>query len=147
MPPASTDAWMLDPQLDRDTVAAGDLPLCRVLVMNDVTYPWLILVPRRAAAREFIDLDEAARGQLMVEMTLTSQALRGITDCDKLNVAAIGNVVAQLHIHVVARFRADPAWPKPVWGAGPPKPYAPDAMTGFIAGLRAALPLEDQRPS
>jgi len=134
-------AWSLHPQLARDSVPVGDLALARVLAMNDVNFPWVILVPRRAGAVELIDLDEAERGQLMVEIAQVSAALKGLTGCDKLNVAAIGNVVPQLHVHVVARRTSDAGWPKPVWGAVPPRPYAAAELHGFIAALRGAIGL------
>src|SRR2546421_3204364 len=115
--------WSLHPQLDRDTKTLGDLPLSRVLVTNDANYPWLILVPRRPNLVEVIDLDEAKQAQLMTEATRVARALRDVTACHKLNIAALGNVVAQLHVHVIARFRHDPVWPKPVWGMVPPRTY------------------------
>jgi diadenosine tetraphosphate (Ap4A) HIT family hydrolase len=128
--------WSLDPQLDRDTVAAGDLPLSRVLVMNDATYPWLILVPRVPRAVELIDLDDEQQAQLMDEIAMLSRVLKDTTRCDKLNVAAIGNVVAQLHVHLVVRRRDDPAWPRPVWGQAPARPYAVAELDRFIDGIR-----------
>ncbi len=139
--PASSFAWSLHPVLARDTVAVGDLPLCRVLAMNDANYPWVVLVPRRDGAAEIIDLDAAQRAQLMVEIARVSDALKGLTACDKLNVAAIGNVVPQLHVHVVARRRDDAAWPKPVWGAAPARPYGPAELGAFIDALRCAVRL------
>lgn len=132
-------AWSLDPQLAADTVAVGDLPLSRVLLHDDSNYPWLILVPRRAGAVELTDLDKDGRLQLMDEISLTAAALRGITGCDKLNVAALGNVVAQLHVHVIARFRTDAAWPAPVWGKAPRTAYAPDERAARVTGMRRAL--------
>ena len=117
-----SSAWSLDPQLERDTFALGDLPLSRVLLMNDANYPWLILVPRRPALVEIIDLAENEQAQLMAEIARASHALKAVTACDKLNVAAIGNVVAQLHVHIVARRQSDAAWPKPVWGHAPARP-------------------------
>jgi diadenosine tetraphosphate (Ap4A) HIT family hydrolase len=132
--PAS--AWSLDSQLDRDTVPVGDLPLARVLVMNDATYPWLILVPRVPGVVELIDLDDEQQAQLMDEIVMLSRVLKDITRCDKLNVAAIGNVVAQLHVHVVARRRGDPAWPRPVWGHAPAVPYGQSELARFIDGIR-----------
>jgi len=134
-------AWSLHPQLARDTAPVGDLALARVLAMNDANYPWVILVPRRAEIVEIIDLDEAERGQLMAEITQVSAALKELTGCDKLNVAAIGNVVPQLHVHVVARRTSDAAWPKPVWGAVPARPYAADELDAFVAALRRVLAL------
>ncbi len=130
--------WSLHPQLAKDTVPVCDLALSRVLAMNDGEFPWLILVPRRAGASEIIDLgDEQAA--LMEELALVSQALKAETRCDKLNVGAIGNVVPQLHIHVVARRNDDPLWPKPVWGAAPRCVSAPADLERFAAAIRARL--------
>ena len=137
--PASRPIWSLHPQLARDTAPVGDLALTRVLAMNDANYPWVILVPRRADVVEIIDLDAAERGQLMAEIAQVSAALKALTGCDKLNVAAIGNVVPQLHVHVVARRTSDAAWPKPVWGAAPAKSYSGGELDSFIAALRRAL--------
>ncbi len=133
--------WSLHPQLAADTVAIGDLALSRVLLSKDANYPWLILVPRSPGACEIIDLAEDAQVQLMCEIAVASRALKAATACDKLNVAAIGNVVPQLHVHVVARRRDDPAWPKPIWGAVAARTYDQAAMDRLIAGLRHALPL------
>jgi len=134
--------WSLHPQLEQDTEAVGDLPLSRLLVNNDANYPWLLLVPRRSGVREIIDLDEKDQPQLMIEIAHTSRALKDVTACHKLNVAAIGNVVPQLHIHIVARERDDPAWPKPVWGTVPARAYDPAERQGFIAALRRELGIE-----
>jgi diadenosine tetraphosphate (Ap4A) HIT family hydrolase len=132
-------AWSLHPQLARDTTPVGDLTLSRLLAMNDANYPWVILVPRNAGVVEIIDLDEAGRSQLMAEIAQVSAALKSLTACDKLNVAAIGNVVPQLHVHVVARRTTDAAWPRPVWGAVPARPYAAGELDTFVAVLRHAL--------
>jgi diadenosine tetraphosphate (Ap4A) HIT family hydrolase len=127
--------WSLHPQLAADTVPVCDLALSRLLAMNDANFPWLILVPRRASVSEIIDLgDEQA--VLMNELSLVSRALKEETRCDKLNVAAIGNMVPQLHVHVVARRKDDPAWPKPVWGTLPRRAYAADAMERFVVAIR-----------
>ncbi len=133
--------WSLHPQLEADTVAIGDLVLSRVLLSKDGNYPWLILVPRSPGACEIVDLAEPAQTQLMSEIAVASRALKSVTACDKLNVAAIGNVVPQLHVHVVARRRDDPAWPKPIWGAVAPRTYDQAAMDRLVAALRHALPL------
>jgi diadenosine tetraphosphate (Ap4A) HIT family hydrolase len=135
----SEPVWSLHPQLAHDTTPVGDFALTRVLVMNDANYPWVILVPRRSGAVEIIDLGEADRTGLMAEIAEVSAALKQLTGCDKLNVAAIGNVVPQLHIHVVARRTNDAAWPKPVWGAVPVRPYAAGELDAFVAVLRRAL--------
>ena len=135
------DNFSLHPQLERDTVRVGDLGLSRVLVMNDANYPWLILVPRRAGAVEIVDLAEDDRLALMREIAQASAALKALTECEKLNVAAIGNLVPQLHVHVVARRHSDAAWPKPVWGAVPALAYDPRVRDGFVAALRRRLQL------
>jgi diadenosine tetraphosphate (Ap4A) HIT family hydrolase len=139
--PPKSAGWMLDPQIERDTLPVGDLPLCRLRLMNDVNYPWLLLVPRRRNASEIADLDHAGRTQLMTEITETSQALKAITGCDKINVASLGNMVAQLHVHVIARFRSDLAWPKPVWGAVPPRSHSRETAAKLIAELHRCLAL------
>src|ERR1700730_15931816 len=134
----SETGWSLHPQLGNDTVPVGDLSLSRVVAMNDADFPWLILVPRRAGVREMIDLgpEQAA---WMDEISAVSRALKDETRCDKLNVAAIGNIVPQLHIHIVARRKDDAAWPKPVWGALPRCVYAADAMERFVTAIRGRV--------
>ena len=136
---APATGFILDRQLERDTVAVGDLPLARVLLMNDANFRWLILVPRQAGASEIFDLDHAARTQLMREIALVARRLKALTGCDKINIAAIGNVVAQLHIHVIARRRDDPAWPRPVFGILPPLPYKEAERRVIIEALRRKL--------
>ena len=131
--------WSLHPQLAQDTVPVGDLPLTRVLLANDANYPWLILVPRLPGIGELIDLSDNAQVQLLGEIAAASRALKAITECEKLNIAALGNVVAQLHVHVIGRRHSDAAWPKPVWGAVPPIAYIPAMRDGFVAALRRAL--------
>ena len=135
------DNFSLHPQLARDTVPVGDFALSRVLLMNDANYPWLILVPRREHAVEIVDLAEEDRQQLMREIALASAALKALTECEKLNIGAIGIIVPQLHVHVVARRHSDAAWPKPVWGAAPPMPYDPRVRDGFVAALQKRLGL------
>ncbi len=137
----STSPWSLHEQLARDTAAIGDLPLARVLLMNDANYPWLILVPRRAGAVEILDLSELEQAQLMGEIARSAHVLKQTTNCDKLNIAAIGNVVPQLHIHIVARRRDDATWPRPVWGAAPPAHYDSAAQRRLIDAMRRQLPL------
>jgi diadenosine tetraphosphate (Ap4A) HIT family hydrolase len=134
----SETGWSLHPQLAKDTVTACDLALSRVLAMNDAEFPWLILVPRRTGVSDIIDLGNE-QAILMEELALISRVLKDETRCDKLNVAAIGNVVPQLHIHVVARRKDDPLWPKPIWGIAPRcKPEAA-AMKRFAAAIRSRL--------
>lgn len=132
-------AWSLHPQLDHDTTPLGDLPLSRVLVINDANYPWLLLVPRHADAVELIDLDEVERAQLMTEIALASRALKEVTQCDKLNVAALGNAVPQLHVHVIARRKTDKAWPKPVWGAVPAISHDSNELDRFMNAMKKKL--------
>jgi len=138
--------WSLHPQLAQDTVPVGDLGLARVLLANDANYPWLILVPRRAGFVELIDLPDAAQVQLLGEVAAAARALKAITECDKLNIAALGNQVAQLHVHVIGRRHGDAAWPKPVWGVAKPAAYIPAVRDGLIGALRGALkmPLPDR---
>lgn len=125
-------AFSLDPRIAADTLAVGDLELCSVLLMNDARFPWLMLVPRRPGASEIVDLSDDEGAQLMRETRLATQVMLAVARPDKVNVAALGNVVAQLHIHVVGRFRSDPAWPAPVWGVGERKPYPPHAAQSLI---------------
>jgi diadenosine tetraphosphate (Ap4A) HIT family hydrolase len=134
----SETGWSLHPQLHADTVAVCDLALSRLLAMNDANFPWLIVVPRRSGVSEIIDLG-VEQSVLMDELAKVSRALKDETRCDKLNVAAIGNVVPQLHIHIVARRKDDAAWPKPVWGAVPRRDYAKDALQRFIGAIRGRV--------
>jgi diadenosine tetraphosphate (Ap4A) HIT family hydrolase len=137
--PSPVQAWTLHPQLARDTVDLGDLPLCRVLVIQDANYPWLLLVPRRPEVVEILDLDEVEQAQLMTETTRVARALREITKCDKLNIAALGNVVPQLHVHIIARRTTDAAWPRPVWGVVPPVNHDPEELKLFVSAIRKKI--------
>jgi len=131
--------WTLDPRLAADTVPVGDLPLTQVLLSNDANYPWLILVPRRPGLIELIDLADADQIQLLGETAAAARTLKSVTKCDKLNIAALGNSVAQLHVHVIARRHSDAAWPKPVWGVKPPAAYQAAARDGFIKAIQHGL--------
>ena len=131
--------FTLHPQIIQDTLDVGDLPLSRLQLMNDATYPWLILVPRRADIVEIIDLVPDERVQLMTEISQVSQLLKAETKCDKLNVAALGNMVRQLHIHVIARFGTDMAWPRPVWGQNQAVSYSEKQSSELISRLRDKL--------
>ncbi len=133
--------WELHPQLVQDTMTIGDLPLSRVLASRDAGYPWVILVPRRLGASEIIDLGAGDQTMLMTEITMVSGALKALTGCDKLNVANIGNMVAQLHVHVVARRKGDAAWPKAMWGAAPAQNYTPGVLEKFLQDMRKAVGL------
>ncbi len=137
--PPAPPSWSLHPQLARDTVSLGDLPLARVLVVNDVNWPWLLLVPRRLGVREIVDLDEVEQGQLMTEITRVARAMKTVTACDKLNIAALGNVVSQLHVHVIARREGDAGWPRPVWGAAPAVAYDKSPLEQFTQELRERI--------
>lgn len=132
--------FALDPALVKDTHRVMDWPLCRVLLMDEANYPWLILVPRRPSLRDLDELNDADRVQAAVEIAAASRGLKAALAAHKMNIAALGNVVAQLHIHVIARFRDDAAWPKPVWGQVPVSRYAPAALAERLAMVRACLP-------
>ncbi len=134
----SNPAWSLHPLLAADTSPVGDLPLSRVLAIDDAVYPWLVLVPRHAGAIEIADLGGDAAA-LMNEIVQISRLLKRVTGCDKINVGAIGNVVPQLHVHVVARRKNDPLWPKPVWGHMQPRKGAPADFARFIATIREGV--------
>ena len=139
MDSAITKSWSLDPQLAQDTVPVGDLPLARVLLAKDANYPWLILVPRLPGLVELIDLEENAQVQLLGEIAAAARILKSVTQCDKLNIAALGNQVPQLHVHVIARRHSDAAWPKPVWGVKPPSAYGDTQQTSLLGSLRQSL--------
>lgn len=126
----------LDPRLAADTIYVADWTLCRVLLVDDAQFPWLVLVPRRAGLAELDDLDANDRTRLMLEIQRAMQTLRDTVEYDKLNIGALGNIVRQLHVHVVARRRNDAAWPGPVWGHGRAVPYTEDARDQRVAALR-----------
>ena len=134
-----TGEFVLHERLAADCITVDDWPLCRVLLMNDASYPWLILVPRRPDLSEIHDVAETDLPQLTAEIVRASRALKSRFAADKINVGALGNMVPQLHIHVITRFTDDPAWPGPVWGARPPVPYEPEALQERIQGLQAAF--------
>lgn len=115
--------FSLDPQLAKDTVLLGRLRLCQLLLMNDSNYPWFILVPERENLRELHELSDTDSLQFLEESTLLARALNKGLQPYKLNIAALGNVVSQLHVHHIVRYQYDPAWPAPVWGKLPAKPY------------------------
>ncbi len=131
--------WHLHPQLADDTHPVASFALCDLRLMDDTNYPWLILVPRVAEAVELIDLDATQRHALTDEADHAARVLRALFRPDKLNVAALGNLVPQLHVHVIARYRSDPAWPAPVWGRVAARPYSPEALVERVQALRSAL--------
>ncbi|MDR3499284.1 MAG: HIT domain-containing protein [Parvibaculum sp.] len=126
-------------QLAADTLPVAELKLCRVLLMNDARYPWTILVPRREGLRDFHDVAAGDKAAFVAEIDEVSAVLKGLTGAQKMNVAALGNMVPQLHVHVIARFEGDAAWPKPVWGLGEARPYAPDKAGVLIEKLKKGL--------
>ena len=135
----SEAAFALDPRLEADTHHVAALPLCELRLMDDARSPWLILVPRRAGLVEIADLAEAGQALLWREANRSAAALRSVAPCDKLNLGALGNIVRQLHLHVVARMQGDHAWPGPVWGSGAAVPYDAGALAARLAALRQAL--------
>jgi diadenosine tetraphosphate (Ap4A) HIT family hydrolase len=129
----------LHPRLAADTAFVADWPLCRVLAMNDARYPWVVLVPRRESVVEIFDLDAADRTVLVEETARAARALKAQSGAAKINIGALGNLVPQLHVHVVARGPGDAAWPGPVWGHGAAQPYDAARLAAFVAALRAHL--------
>ena len=128
--------FRLHERLAADTVEVLRWPLNRVLLMNDRTYPWLILVPERPGLKDLHDLAVTDHIQAMAEISRASRALQHLCRPDKINVAALGNMVPQLHIHVIARFASDPAWPRPVWGVQPAEPYNEAEIKATLARLK-----------
>jgi diadenosine tetraphosphate (Ap4A) HIT family hydrolase len=133
--------WSLHPKLSELTTEIGDLALCRVLLENDSNYPWLILVPRMDGVSEITDLDPNEQVQLLGEIDAAARALKAVATFEKLNVAALGNIVKQLHVHVIGRSATDATWPKPVWGLAPPVPYVTAARNDLVTRLRQELKL------
>lgn len=129
----------LDSRLANDCITLGDFPLCRLLLMNDANYPWFILVPRRAEATEIYHLSPQEQQQLLHESSFLAENLHDIFDGRKMNIAALGNMVHQLHIHHVVRYESDPAWPAPVWGALPAKPYSAEQIHGIYQKLELMM--------
>lgn len=131
--------WRLDPRLADDSHPVAQLPLCELRLMDDSHHPWLVLVPRVAGATELVDLSDDQQHVLVREVSQASRVLRERFSPDKLNIAALGNVVPQLHVHVIARYTGDVAWPLPVWGRAAARPYSPEALVQRIAVLREGL--------
>lgn len=131
--------FTLNPRLAADTLPIRELALCELRLMADARYPWLVLVPRRAGAVEILDLADADQRLLYDEVLACARALRAVCAPDKLNIAALGNVVAQLHVHVIARFHGDDAWPQPVWGVHPAAAYEDGAAESLIRRVNAEL--------
>ncbi len=133
------DAFKLDPALERDTVFVCAMPRCDVLLMDDSRFAWLILVPRLPGLSELFDLEPADQTAVMREASIAGRTLKSLTGAEKINIGALGNIVRQLHIHVVARKESDPAWPGPVWGFGTREPYVPRFREGMRMKLAEAL--------
>ena len=131
--------WSLHPQLAADTHPVASFELCELRLLDDANYPWLVLVPRVAEARELIDLDAMQQAALMREIDRSSRVLQELFRPHKLNVAALGNVVPQLHVHIIAREVDDPAWPAPVWGRVQARTYEPETLVERVTQLRAAF--------
>lgn len=131
--------FMLDARLEADTEPLQWLGLCELRIMNDRRWPWLILVPQRTGIFELHDLTPLDQAMLTFETNMVAEALKRVTRCAKINTAALGNVVRQLHIHVVAREEGDAAWPGPVWGHGQREPYRSEALHELVDRVRTAL--------
>lgn len=131
--------FALDSGLQQDCLLVGNFPLCHLLLMNDASYPWFILVPRREDVSELFQLDATDQRQLWHETTLLAETLKDTFAADKMNVATLGNVVSQLHMHVIVRRREDAAWPAPVWGRHPAQSYSEQQVRQIIDKLRLVL--------
>lgn len=132
-------AWHLDPKLADGSHPIAHLALSELRLMDDANYPWLLLIPRVCEATELIDLDPGRQAMLMAEIDRCSRLAKKVFRPTKLNVAALGNAVSQLHVHLIARFDHDPAWPAPVWGRVEAVPYSPEALIERVARLQQAL--------
>lgn len=131
--------FSLDPRLQQDTLVVGDFALCRLLLMNDAQFPWFILVPRREEVSELFQLDSDDQRLLWQETTALAETLKDTFAADKMNIATLGNMVSQLHMHVIVRRREDAAWPAPVWGKLPAQPYSAEQLAAVLAKLRMVL--------
>jgi len=131
--------FSLDPRLAADCLPIGDFPLCQLLLMDEARYPWFILVPRREAVTEVFQLSPEDQAQLWQETTRLAETLKDSFAADKINIAALGNQVAQLHVHVIVRKRSDAAWPAPVWGRFSPETYLPEQIEAISSRLGLAL--------
>lgn len=131
--------FLLDPRLASDSAFIADGPLSQVRLMDDTRYPWLVLVPRVAGISEWLDLEGAQQRLLLAEINQAGQLIRAQHGVEKLNIGALGNVVRQLHIHLVGRHVGDAAWPGPVWGNGSAVRHAPDQLATEIGRWRQRL--------
>jgi diadenosine tetraphosphate (Ap4A) HIT family hydrolase len=131
--------FVLDARLAADSLLVGNFPSAELRLMNQSAVPWLLLVPTQPNLRELTDLSPESYASFMQILRLTAECLQILTQADKLNIGALGNQVPQLHVHIIARFTNDPAWPNPVWGALPPSPYAPQKCMAFIRAMQKLL--------
>mgnify|MGYP001175949004 CR=1 len=139
MNPSLANTFELDARLAADSLFVADGPLSQVRLMDDARWPWLVLVPRVEGASEWIDLDGNQQRLLLAEVNLVSRLLREEAGVDKLNLGALGNIVRQLHVHLVGRHEGDAAWPGPVWGSGPMQRFGPDQREARVAAWRQRL--------
>jgi diadenosine tetraphosphate (Ap4A) HIT family hydrolase len=140
--------YQLHPQLKQDTIFIMDLALSQLLLMNDLRFPWLILVPRRMLIKELHELEQGDQNQLLLEITQISKSFQEKYSADKINIGALGNKVPQLHIHIIARFQKDPAWPSPVWGFEKPIPYSSVEAKAMMIDLQSLfMPLKNILPT
>lgn len=133
---SAAPGFALDARLARDSVFVADGPLSQLRLVDDARFPWLLLVPRIVGAVEWVDLDGGAQRLLLAEINQAAALLRRVAVVDKLNIAALGNVVSQLHVHLVGRRTGDAAWPAPVWGSGPAQAYPADEREALLSALR-----------
>ena len=137
--PAKPAGFELDPRLERDSQPLMWLGLCELRLMDDRRWPWLMLIPQRPGILEIHDMTPLDQTMLIFETNMVSQALKAATGCHKINIAALGNMVPQLHMHVVARNEGDPGWPGAVWGYGMREPYRREDLHQFVNTIRSAL--------
>ena len=131
--------FVLHPQLEKDSELVTELPLCSLRLINDANYPWLILVPKVADISDVIDLSYTQQQTLWQESAIVSRALKHLFTPDKLNIAALGNMVPQLHLHHIVRYQHDVSWPKPIWGQVPPKAYSDEQLTKQIELIKTDI--------
>jgi diadenosine tetraphosphate (Ap4A) HIT family hydrolase len=133
------DEFFLDPRLVATSEPVCELALCHVRLVDDARYPWLLLIPKRAGVSELFDLEQHDRAAVMEEVSTAARVLKDVTHCQKINIAMIGNVVSQLHLHIMARFVGDPTWPLPTWPKSYSHQYDNSAREALIAVLRERL--------
>lgn len=139
MLPGQQRGFELDRRLNADSVPLLWLGLCELRIMDDHRWPWLILVPQRPGMVEVHDMTPLDQTMLVFESNMVAQALKSVTNCTKINTGTLGNIVRQLHVHVVARNEGDPGWPGPVWGHGAREPYRPEDRHAFADRIKSAL--------